>query len=171
MSTWRGKGTILYRDDRGFRKAVMKTLFNQRDPGRLPQVMVQPIDVDDVVEAIALARRENFQIGICSGGHSWSANHVREGGLLLDMSRFDEMRIDRDRAIATAGPGCGGSDLVKALGREGVVFSSWPLDGGEDRGLSPPGGIWLAQSQARHGLRKRDRPGHRHCRWYAGACQ
>jgi FAD/FMN-containing dehydrogenase len=141
MSAWRGKGTILYRDDRGFRKAVMKTLFNQRDPGRLPQVMIQPIDVDDVTEAIALARRENIQIGICSGGHSWSANHVREGGLLLDMSRFNEMRIDRDRAIATAGPGCGGSDLVSALGKQGLFFPAGHCMGVKIGGYLVQGGF------------------------------
>lgn len=122
MTTWRGKGAILYREDKDFRKAVMQTLFNQRDPGRLPQVMVQAVDVDDVIEAVQLAARENLQIGICSGGHSWSANHVREGGLLLDMSRFNEMQIDRDRAIAMAGPGCGGSDVVKAAVKEGLFF-------------------------------------------------
>ena len=34
------------------------------------------------------------RIGVRSGGHSWAGNHVRDGGMLLDLSRLCEVEVD-----------------------------------------------------------------------------
>ncbi|TXH20372.1 MAG: FAD-binding oxidoreductase, partial [Mycobacterium sp.] len=63
-------------------------------------------------------------VGIRSGGHSWSANHLRDGGMLLDVSRLDTCRVDRDAMTAVVGPGKGGSALATELERQGLFFPS-----------------------------------------------
>ncbi len=75
-----GPGKTLTRGEHGFDAAVLGTSFNARDPGRRPDVLVQANSVADVVAAVTRARTEGLKISICSGGHSWTQNHIRDGG-------------------------------------------------------------------------------------------
>lgn len=117
-----GKGVTLERGATGFDAAVLRTSFNGSDPGVRPQVLVQANDVFDVLAAVKRARREGLKISVCSGGHSWMQNHLREGGLLLDMSRLNQIAVDADAQVAIAGPGCWSVDLDRRLQREGLFF-------------------------------------------------
>ncbi len=83
---------------------------------------MQATRVDDVVEAVRLAKREGLRVGVRSGGHSWSANHVRDGALLLDVAGLDEVRIDKPAMRAVAGPGRAGHELAALLSKEGLFF-------------------------------------------------
>jgi FAD/FMN-containing dehydrogenase len=112
----------LRRDAPGYEEARRATMWNARLPDRYPDVIVQARDVYDVVSAVRLAKREGLHIGIRSGGHSWSGNHVREGGLLLDVSRLQEVTVDKAAMQATTGPGKAGHELASTLGRHGLFF-------------------------------------------------
>ncbi|MBL8793577.1 MAG: FAD-binding oxidoreductase [Planctomycetia bacterium] len=85
-------------------------------------MIVQANDVYDVIRAVKLARRENWRVAVRSGGHSWAGNHIRDGGMLLDVSRLDDARIDKHALRATAGPGCTGAGLAMRLLRQGLFF-------------------------------------------------
>ncbi|MCI3134656.1 FAD-binding oxidoreductase [Phenylobacterium aquaticum] len=115
-------GVTLDRSAPGFDAAVLGTSFNARDPGRRPDLVVQANDVFDVVAAVNRARREGLTIGICSGGHSWAQNHIRDGGLMLDLSRLNSLEIDSKRGVAIVGPGCLGGDLDAALAKANLFF-------------------------------------------------
>lgn len=117
-----GRGGTLERGAADFDAAVLGTSFSGRDPGVRPQVLVQAENVYDVVAVVKRARRENLTIAICSGGHSWMQNHLRDGGMLIDMSRLDAIDIDAARGIACAGPGCWSVDLDRALRKHGLFF-------------------------------------------------
>ena len=41
----------------------------------------------DVVDAVKLARTRGLCISIRSGGHSWIGASLRDGGMLIDLSR------------------------------------------------------------------------------------
>lgn len=105
-----------------FDRAVLGTSFNKRDPGRRPDVFVKAANVEDVIAAVKLAVKEKMKIAVCSGGHSWSQNHIRDGGVLIDVSRLNELKVDRANASAVAGPGCPGSVAANALLKEGFFF-------------------------------------------------
>lgn len=122
MKKSRGKGRKIERGETGFDAAVLATSFSDRDPGMRPDVLVQANNVNDVVAAVARARRDDLKISICSGGHSWAQNHIREGGLLLDMSRLDGIMIDASARKAVVGPGCWSYDLDKALKKQALFF-------------------------------------------------
>jgi FAD/FMN-containing dehydrogenase len=127
-----GSGRVLERGEAGFDAAVLGTSFNARDPGHRPRVLVQANTVQDVVDAVQRARRDQLTISICSGGHSWAQNHLRDGNLLLDLSRLNSIEVDTERKLARVGPGCWCVDLDTQLKRRGLFF---PVAHAPDVGL------------------------------------
>ena len=115
-------GQTFKRGDAGYEAARRACSFNDRLADRFPDVIVQANSVEDVQAAVREAKREGMRIGVRSGGHSWAANHVRDGGMLLDVSRLDAMSIDKAAMTATAGPGAGGYALAMALAKEKLFF-------------------------------------------------
>ena len=87
-----------------------------------PEMIVQPKSVEDIIQVIRHAKLIGKKISVCSGGHSWSANHVRSNSILIDMSGFDQYEINKDGMTATAGPGVSGSDLLIELFRRDLFF-------------------------------------------------
>ena len=122
MKRPRGKGAAMRRGDKGFDAAVLATSFSGRDPGRRPDIYVQANNTADVVAAVKTARERGHKISLCSGGHSWAQNHLRAGGLLLDLSRLNSIDINAGARTARVGPGCWSIDLDRALKRLGLFF-------------------------------------------------
>ncbi|MUL67422.1 oxidoreductase [Mycobacterium sp. CBMA 234] len=108
----------------GYEEARCATVWNARVPQRFPEIIVQATTSVDVVAAVRYARSNGLTVGIRSGGHSWSANHLRDGGLLLDVSRLNVCRVDRDTMTAVVGPGKGGSVLATELEQQDLFFPS-----------------------------------------------
>ncbi|MGB3354678.1 MAG: FAD-binding oxidoreductase [Mycobacterium sp.] len=115
-------GRHFCRGAEGYEEARSQTVWNARTPQRYPDVVVQAADVDDVVATVRFAQRRDLRIGVRSGGHSWAGNHVRDGGVLLDVSRLDQCVVDPDGRIAVAGPGLGGSVLAATLAEQNLFF-------------------------------------------------
>jgi hypothetical protein len=92
-------------------------------------VIVQAWDSDDVVEAIRYARANGHRVGVRSGGHSWAASHLRDGGLLLDVSRLDHCSVDTDRMTAQVGPGKIASVFATELDSQGLFFPAGHCEG------------------------------------------
>lgn len=115
-------GRHFFRGADGYESARRGTVWNQRVPDRYPDVIVHAVDADDVVATIQYAKAHGKRVSIKSGGHSWAANHLRDGAVLLDMSRVAQTNIDIDKRTAVVGPGKGGSELVADLGEIGLFF-------------------------------------------------
>jgi FAD/FMN-containing dehydrogenase len=113
---------VLRRGEDGYEEARRATCWNARTPGRFPDVVVGAESEDDVAAAVGLAREEGLRIGIRSGGHSWAGNHVRDGGMLLDVSQLTAAEIDSDAMTARVQPGCRGNELLALLGERGLFF-------------------------------------------------
>ena len=124
------EGRHFFRGDDGYEDARRATVWNARTPERYPDVVVQAVDVDDVVAAVRYARANGHTIGVRSGGHSWAGNHVRDGGLLLDVSRLEDCQVDTDKLVAVVGPGKGGSILAGELDEIGLFFPAGHCKGG-----------------------------------------
>jgi len=132
--------TAFRRDDAGYEPTRRACSFNARLPDRFPEIIVQARSEADVVAAVKLARANDWTIGVRSGGHSWAANHVRDGGMLLDVSRLDAVEIDAAGLRARVGPGCKGNLVNERLAKqrlffpvghcEGVCLGGYLLQGG-----------------------------------------
>jgi FAD/FMN-containing dehydrogenase len=116
------QGSVLRRGADGYEEARRASVWNARTPDRYPDLIVRAAGERDVVEAVRLARDEGIGVGIRSGGHSWAGNHLRDGGLLLDVSALREATIDAEAMTASVQPGCRGNELLAALGERGLFF-------------------------------------------------
>jgi FAD/FMN-containing dehydrogenase len=140
MDTSDFDGRVLRRGDHDYETARRATVWNARIPPRFPDIVVQAASEDDVVRAVCLARAEELKVGVRSGGHSWAGNHVRDGGLLLDVSRLQAADDVAGEMRASVQPGCKGNELVASLGEQdrffpvghcpGVALGGYLLQGG-----------------------------------------
>ncbi|MGD9958347.1 FAD-binding oxidoreductase [Nocardioides sp.] len=110
------------RGDSGYESARRATCRNLHLPDRYPDLIVRATSEADVVEAVRMAKANDWKIGIRSGGHSWTCNHVRDGGLLLDLSQLDTVTLDTESMTAVVGPGVRSNELDGLLAQHDVFF-------------------------------------------------
>ena len=115
-------GRVFWRGETGYEDARTGALWNGRKPDRFPDVIVQAASDADVIAAVRLARRQGLRIGVRSGGHSWAGSFLRDGGMLIDLSRMNSFTVDADARTASIQPGLIGTDLNRALRKHGLFF-------------------------------------------------
>lgn len=115
-------GSLLRRGTDGYEEARRAAVWNARTPPRYPDLIVRAASDEDLVRAVGLARGEGMKIGVRSGGHSWAGNHLRDGGMLLDVSGLDDLAVDREAMTASAGPGARGNEVLAALAEQDLFF-------------------------------------------------
>src|SRR3984893_4868528 len=112
-----------------YENARRATVWNSLLPDRFPAVIMQACETNDVVAALRHARAHGYHIGVRSGGHSWNASHLRDGGMLLDVSRLDHCIVDTDQMIARVGPGKIASVFATELDSQGLFFPAGHCEG------------------------------------------
>jgi len=121
-------------------------MWNGRIPDRFPDLIVQAAGEDDVVGAIALAGERDMKVSVCSGGHSWAGSHLRDGAMLLDVSRLNEVSMDAVTGTASVGPGVRGSDFLAGLREQELFFPVGHCQGVALGGYLLQGGFgWLSR--------------------------
>ena len=115
---------IFRRGEGGYEQARQAAVWNGRKPDRYPDIIVRPRDDDEVINAVRLARQRDLKIGIRSGGHSWAASFLRDGGMLIDLSQMNAFAVDASTRTAVIQPGLKGTDLNRALRKDGLFFPS-----------------------------------------------
>ncbi|GAB4413644.1 MAG: hypothetical protein OHK0039_20790 [Bacteroidia bacterium] len=112
-----------------FEDTIRAATFNRWLPAHRPDRIFVPQTVDDVIQALRYARQVGKQVSICSGGHSFSTNHLRDGAVLILMKHFDHFEVNPEAMTAVAGPGTGGSDLMLALYKHDLFFPAGHCQG------------------------------------------
>jgi FAD/FMN-containing dehydrogenase len=120
---------FFYRGTDEYEAARRATVWNSILPDRFPAVIMQAREAKDVVAAVHHARAQGYHIGVRSGGHSWNASHLRDGGMLLDVSRLDHCVVDTDRMVAYVGPGKIASVFANELDSQGLFFPAGHCEG------------------------------------------
>jgi hypothetical protein len=115
-------GSISTREDKAFDAKVMATLFNKVNPGLRPLKIVEPKTVEDIIASVKYAKANGLKVTVSSGGHSFSANFIREGAVLILMKNFNKYTVNVEAMTAEAGPGVGGSVLMHALYDKNLFF-------------------------------------------------
>jgi len=117
--------SLLERDAAGYEQARHDAIWNGYKPERYPEAIVLAQSADDVVEAVRYARDHDLKVKARSGGHSWTASSVREGALLIDLSRMDRiLEFDPESRVAVVEPGVRGRELNGLLADHGLFFPS-----------------------------------------------
>ena len=115
---------LIERGAEGYEAARRDAVWNELKPDRYPEAIVLARDAEDVCAAVRHAREHGLRVKARSGGHSWTASGVREGALLIDLSRMDSVSFDPATRVATVGPGARGRDLNGMLAEHGLFFPS-----------------------------------------------
>ena len=117
---------------------------------RRPAAIVRPSDADEVARVVALAREEELELAVRSGGHSLAGHSVTEGGILLDLSGLRALEIDVEGHTAWAQTGLTAGEYTAAAGAHGLATGFGDTGSVGIGGLTLGGGIgYLVR---KHGL-------------------
>jgi len=140
-------GSVLGPQDAGYdaARAVHNGLVDRR-----PAVIVRCGTTNDVVAALAFARRTGLEVSIRGGGHNVAGRAVTDGGLMIDLAQMKAIAIDPGRATATAEGGVLWRELNDAAAKHGLAVTGGAVSGTGIAGYTLGGGLgWL---MAKYGL-------------------
>ena len=135
-------GDVITKDQENYAARRRSLTWQLRKTNREPDAIVQAKSVGDVIDTVKFADRNGMKVGIRSGGHSWVSSAVRDGGVVLDMSRFRDLEVDAENRTAVVGPAIYARELAAVLGRQGLGF---PVS---HCGSVPMGGYLLGGGQS-----------------------
>jgi FAD/FMN-containing dehydrogenase len=116
-------GRLLLRGDPGYEQARTGAIFNARRPARFPAAVLLAAGAGDVAEGVRLAAERGWTVSVRSGGHSWAAWSLRDGGLLIDLGQLRDISYDAATGIVSVGPAVtGGLELAPFLAGRGRAF-------------------------------------------------
>jgi FAD/FMN-containing dehydrogenase len=112
------RGDVLEPNDPGFDET--RGLWNVK-LDRRPDAIARCTSSDDVVTAIDFARNHGARLSVKGGGHSYAANSVADGGLLVDLSPMKAIEVDAEAATATVAGGVSCAELDAATQEHGLA--------------------------------------------------
>ena len=139
----RFRGELLRRGDEGYDEA--RTVWNamiDREPG----FIARPTGTADVVAAVNFARENDVLVAVKGGGHNIAGNAVCEGGLMIDLSEMDDVRVDPTDRTVRVGPGATLGDVDHETQLFGLATSGGVVSTTGVAGLTLGGGFgWLSR--------------------------
>jgi FAD/FMN-containing dehydrogenase len=72
---------------------------------RRPALIARCSGPADVMAAVRYSRERKIPISVRGGGHNVSGNSINEGGLVIDLSRMRNVRVDQERMVVHVGGG------------------------------------------------------------------
>ncbi|WP_127502958.1 FAD-binding oxidoreductase [Actinoplanes solisilvae] len=112
-----------------------------------PAMVMLPANTAEVVAALRFARDQDLPVAVRSGGHGPAGRASNDGGVVIDLSRLDDVRVlDRSRRLVRVGPGARWATVARELSPQGLAISSGDHGNVGVGGSSISGGIgWLAR--------------------------
>ncbi|MEV0151468.1 MULTISPECIES: FAD-binding oxidoreductase [unclassified Nonomuraea] len=116
------EGSLVWRGEAGYEDARAALVWNGLKPGRFPEVIVRVACERDVAVAVGMARSRGLPVSVRSGGHNWIGSSLREGGMVVDLSRLAGWSVDAASGTAWVQPAVRGGDLARGLAGRGLAF-------------------------------------------------
>jgi len=116
------RGRIVHRGDPEYplwRAGMSWYIFK---PERYPDTLIRAGSEQDAVEAINYARGKGMKVAVRSTGHNPARSVLRNGGILLDLSRLRAIEIDAAGRTAWVKPGIRAEELLHETTRHGLAF-------------------------------------------------
>lgn len=134
----RHRGPVIAANDPGYDPA--RITFNGMIDRR-PELILRPLDVDDVVSAVTHAVEQDLPIAVRGGGHSVAGHCMGDGSLVVDLRLMRSVVVDPERRTATCGGGALWEDLDPACLRHGLATTGGTFGDTGVAGLTLGGGI------------------------------
>lgn len=115
-------GTVIPRDDADYEAKRAAMIWNALKPQRRPAAIVQVASVADVQACVRFAREHGLKVAVRGGGHNWNGASLRNGSLLLDLSRLNAVQIDAAARTASVQPVVTNRELARQLAAHGLAF-------------------------------------------------
>lgn len=114
-----------------------------------PAMIVRPSTCAEVADVVLHAQRSGLEIAVRSGGHGLLGHGTSNGGVVLDLSRFDDVEVlDMDRRLVRIGGGATWGRVDEVLRPLGWAISSGDTADVGVGGLTLGGGFgWLLRKQ------------------------
>ena len=117
---------------------------------RRPAAIVVCADAEDVALALRIATEHRLPVTVRGGGHNVAGRSIRDGALLLDLSKLRNVAVNRETRIASSQGGALWRDLDAATAAEGLATTGGLVSTTGVGGFTLGGGAgWLMR---RHGL-------------------
>lgn len=116
-----------------------------------PGLVIRPESVEEVIEALGFARKQEVPLLIRSGGHGISGRSTNDGGIVIDLAKLNQIEVlDPKNGRIRLGPAARWGHVARALTPHGLAMSSGDYGDVGVGGLATAGGIgFLAR---KHGL-------------------
>ncbi len=141
------EGPVILPEDERYHEA--RTIYNSMIDKR-PAAIARCENTGDVVRAVSFARRHGLRTAVRGGGHSVAGACLVDGGLVIDLSAMNAVRVDPDRRTAVVQGGATWRDVDQATQEHGLATPGGTVPPTGVGGLTLGGGIgWLMRS---HGM-------------------
>ncbi|MEA2459380.1 MAG: hypothetical protein QOC95_2352 [Thermoleophilaceae bacterium] len=120
-----------------------RSIWNASQDQR-PALIVRCAGVADVMRAVDLARSEDLVVAVRGGGHSLPGFSSCDGGIVVDLSEMNAVRVDPVGRTAVAEGGCTWADFDRETQAFGLAVTGGLVSTTGIAGLTLGGGIgWL----------------------------
>jgi FAD/FMN-containing dehydrogenase len=134
-------GAVLARHDPGYdeARAVHNGLVDRK-----PALIVRCLTTDDVVAALAFARRAQLEVSVRGGGHNVAGRAVADGGVMIDLALMKGITVDPTARTATVEGGVVWAELNDAAAAHGLATTGGNVSTTGVAGYTLGGGLgWL----------------------------
>jgi FAD/FMN-containing dehydrogenase len=138
-------GRVVLADD-ATRYDELRAVFNGMIDRR-PLAIVRVADDEDVVAALAFARRHRLPVAVRSGGHSAPGHGVLDGGIVIDVRALTSVEVDPAARTVRCGAGLDWGALDRATQEHGLAVTGGRVSSTGVSGFSIGSGSgWLERT-------------------------
>ena len=136
-------GSVLRHGDEGYDES--RTIWNAMID-KSPAFIARCESTADVKHAVDFARHHGLLLAVRGGGHNIAGNAVCDGGMMIDLSPMNFVRVDKDSKIAQVGPGSTLGDVDRETQAHGLATPTGINSTTGIAGLTLGGGFgWLSR--------------------------
>jgi FAD/FMN-containing dehydrogenase len=131
-------GDVLVEGDREYERA--RLCFNLLIDRR-PAAIARCVDASDVAATLAFGKARGLEIAVRGGGHNPAGHCAIDDGLVIDLSRMRDVRVDPEKQVAVSQGGATWLDFDAATQAHGLVTPGGVVGSTGVTGLTLGGGI------------------------------